>query len=85
VSEIVAGLRHNDPRATSSVTPKAKGKPARISTQAAVKLVNGVVRVSSVKSVAAVCRDSLAAILDEGLAELNHFLIVHPERITCVH
>ena len=78
---MVAGLRFSDPRATSSVTPKVKGKPAKTLTQAAVKFVNGVVRVTSVESVASAGRDSLGAILDEGLAELNQFLSVHPERI----
>jgi hypothetical protein len=79
--EMVAGLRPNDPHATSSVTPKAKGTPARTSTHTAFKIVNGVVRVSAVKSVSAARRDSFKAICDEGLAELIQFLIVHPERI----
>jgi hypothetical protein len=78
---MVAGLRPNDPHATSSVTPKAKGTPARTSTHTAFKIVNGVVRVSAVKSVSAARRDSFKAICDEGLAELIQFLIVHPERI----
>jgi hypothetical protein len=78
---MVAGLRMSDPRATSSLTPKAKGKQAKASTQAAVKFVNGAVCVKSVKTVAAAGRDSLGAIMDEGLAELNQFLSVHPERI----
>ncbi len=79
--DMVAGMRPNDPHATSSVTPKAKGTSARTSTHTAVKIVNGVVRVSAAKSVSAARRDSFRAICDEGLAELIQFLIVHPERI----
>ena len=78
---MVAGLRFSDPRATSSVTPKAKGKQAKALTQAAVKIVNGAVCIKSVKTVASAGRDSLGAIMDEGLAVLNQFLSVHPERI----
>jgi len=78
---MVAGLRRlSDPRAVSSLAAASKATKTKL-TQATVKVVNGAVCVKSTKTVASAARDSLGAILDEGMADLNKYLLEHPERI----
>ena len=78
---MVAGLRRlSDPRAVSSLAAASKATKKKL-TQATVKVVNGAVCVKATKTVASAARDSLGAILDEGMADLNKYLLEHPERI----
>jgi hypothetical protein len=78
---MVAGFRPRDPRPTAKASPKANGSLSRTGTQRAVRNSTAGVRVAVVKSVTAASKDSLGAICDEGLSELNDFLLLRPERI----
>jgi hypothetical protein len=80
---MVAGacIRPRDPRPTAKASPKANGRLSRTGTQRAVRHSTAGVRLALVKSVVAASKDSLTAICDEGLAELNDFLLLHPDRI----
>ena len=78
---MVAGVRRlSDPRAVSSLAAASKATKKKL-TCATVKVVNGAVCVKAAKTVASAARDSLGAILDEGMADLNKYLLEHPERI----
>jgi hypothetical protein len=78
---MVIGLRRlSDPRAVSSLAAASKATKKKL-TQATVKVVNGAVCVKATKTVASAARDSLSAIMDEGLADLTKYLIEHPDRI----
>ena len=78
---MVIGLRRlSDPRAGSSLAAASKATKKKL-TQSTVKVVNGAVCVKSAKTVASAAKDSLSAIMDEALGDLNKYLIEHPDRI----
>ena len=78
---MVAGVRRlSDPRAVSSLAAASKVMKKK-ATQSTIKVVNGTVCVKATKTVASAARDSMGAILDEALADLNKYLNEHPERI----